>query len=62
MYTGSRDPHITCHIVWQLEILPHWTAMAVQPIGEPGGPVLPELEVSEVELDCASFCPLLHTR
>jgi hypothetical protein len=56
MYIGSRDPHMTYHVVWQLEMLPNWTTIAVQRVGEPGGPVSPELEVSEVELDCASFC------
>ncbi|GAA5908507.1 hypothetical protein JCM6882_001286 [Rhodosporidiobolus microsporus] len=51
LYITSRDPHMTYHVVWQLEVLPNWTAIAVQRHGEPGGPATPDLEVSDTELD-----------
>ncbi|BGP42105.1 hypothetical protein JCM10450v2_006191 [Rhodotorula kratochvilovae] len=62
LYITSRDPHMTYHVIFQLEILPNWTLIAVQRYGEPDGPSAPELEVSETELDwfdkglvCASY-------
>ncbi|GAA6048818.1 hypothetical protein JCM3770_003637 [Rhodotorula araucariae] len=62
LYITSRDPHMTYHVVFQLEILPNWTLIAVQRYGEQNGPSAQELEVSETELDwfdkglvCASF-------
>ncbi|GAA6012266.1 hypothetical protein JCM10207_002783 [Rhodosporidiobolus poonsookiae] len=51
LYITSRDPHMTYHVVWQLEVLPNWTTIAVQRVGEPTGPATPDLEVSDTELD-----------
>ncbi|GJN92545.1 hypothetical protein Rhopal_005575-T1 [Rhodotorula paludigena] len=62
LYITSRDPHMTYHVVWQLEVLPNWTLIAVQRYGEQDGPPTAELEVSDTELDwlvkgliCASY-------
>ncbi|GAA5856914.1 hypothetical protein JCM8547_008461 [Rhodosporidiobolus lusitaniae] len=51
LYITSRDPHMTYHVVWQLEVLPNWTTIAVQRLGEVGGPSAPELELTDTELD-----------
>ncbi|GAA5934975.1 hypothetical protein JCM3775_004664 [Rhodotorula graminis] len=62
LYIMSRDPHLTYHVVWQLEVIPNWPSVVVQRFGEQEGPSSPELEVSDTELDwldkglvCASF-------
>ncbi|KWU46055.1 hypothetical protein RHOSPDRAFT_32535 [Rhodotorula sp. JG-1b] len=51
LYITSRDPHMTYHVFWQLEIFPSWTEIAVQQFGEPGGPADPALALSTTELD-----------
>ncbi|GAA5882456.1 hypothetical protein JCM3774_001126 [Rhodotorula dairenensis] len=51
LYITSRDPHMTYHVFWQLEIFPSWTEFAVQQFGEPGGPNDPALALSATELD-----------
>ncbi|GAA5840563.1 hypothetical protein JCM9279_007365 [Rhodotorula babjevae] len=62
LYIMSRDPHLTYHVVWQLEVIPNWPSIVVQRFGEQEGPSSPDLEVSDVELDwldkglvCASY-------
>ncbi|GAA5973486.1 hypothetical protein JCM11641_006486 [Rhodosporidiobolus odoratus] len=62
LYITSRDPHMTYHVVWQLEVLPNWTTIVVQRYGEPGGPTSRNLEATDTELDwlvkglvCASY-------
>ncbi|GAA5868608.1 hypothetical protein JCM1840_005505 [Sporobolomyces johnsonii] len=62
LYITSRDPHMTYHVFWQLELLPNWTDLVCQRHGEAEGPESPDLEVSETELDwfekglmCASY-------
>ncbi|GAA5936984.1 hypothetical protein JCM1841_003404 [Sporobolomyces salmonicolor] len=62
LYITSRDPHMSYHLFWQLELLPNWTDLVCQKHGEDGGPESPEFEVSETELDwfekgliCASY-------
>ncbi|ORY55970.1 hypothetical protein BCR35DRAFT_309949 [Leucosporidium creatinivorum] len=51
LYITSRDPHMTYHLFWQLELLPDWSEMVMQRFGEPSGPATEALECSEVELD-----------
>ncbi|KAG0657780.1 Proline-rich protein 12 [Rhodotorula mucilaginosa] len=51
LYITSRDPHMTYHVFWQLEIFPTWTEIAVQQFGESGGPADPALALSTTELD-----------
>ncbi|GAA5986043.1 hypothetical protein JCM10908_006382 [Rhodotorula pacifica] len=51
LYITSRDPHMTYHVFWQLEVFPNWTEVAVQQFGEPGGPADPALALSPTELD-----------
>lgn len=67
---ARSDPHLTYHVVWQLELVPKWTTTVVQRFGEPDGPPTAELEVSETELDwldkglvCASYYhPVANSR
>lgn len=43
------------HVFWQLELLPNWTAFALQRLGEAGGPESADFEVTETELNwCVS--------
>uniref|UniRef100_A0A0K3CFP7 BY PROTMAP: gi/472585190/gb/EMS22756.1/ C6 transcription factor [Rhodosporidium toruloides NP11] gi/647400044/emb/CDR45149.1/ RHTO0S10e05534g1_1 [Rhodosporidium toruloides] n=1 Tax=Rhodotorula toruloides TaxID=5286 RepID=A0A0K3CFP7_RHOTO len=51
LYLTSRDPHLTYHVIFSLEILPNWTAIAVQRFGETDGPLSPDLELTDEELD-----------
>ncbi|KAI5481865.1 C6 transcription factor [Pseudohyphozyma bogoriensis] len=51
LYLTSQDHHMCYHLVWQLELLPNWTALACQRFGEVDGPRSQDLEVSETELD-----------
>ncbi|BGO93696.1 hypothetical protein NBRC10512_006577 [Rhodotorula toruloides] len=51
LYLTSRDPHLTYHVIFSLEILPNWTAIAVQRFGETDGPFSPDLELTDEELD-----------
>lgn len=51
LYITSRDPHMTYHVFWQLEIFPSWPEIAVQRFGETGGPSDPALALSTTELD-----------
>ncbi|KAM0752733.1 hypothetical protein T439DRAFT_323347 [Meredithblackwellia eburnea MCA 4105] len=51
LYQSSLDLHMNYHLVWQLELLPNWTNLAVQRWGEVPGPATDELEVTETELD-----------
>lgn len=39
-----------------MELLPNWTFMAVQTVGQPAGPVSTEFEVSNEELDWSVVC------
>ncbi|KAK4049491.1 hypothetical protein OIO90_005442 [Microbotryomycetes sp. JL221] len=53
VYIDSRDKHVIYHLVVQLDALPTWALLAPQKAGEPtaAGPLAPECELSEVELD-----------
>ncbi|ORY62707.1 hypothetical protein BCR35DRAFT_315598 [Leucosporidium creatinivorum] len=51
LYLSSMDKHVVHHLTMQLELLPSWTTLAVQTVGQPGGPSSPEFEVSNEELD-----------
>lgn len=51
LYVSSRDPHQTYHLAFQLELIPNWTAIAVQKFGDNPGPDCAELELSPTELD-----------
>ncbi|KAM0791491.1 hypothetical protein ACM66B_005944 [Microbotryomycetes sp. NB124-2] len=53
VYIDSRDKHVIYHLVVQLEALPSWAIIAAQRAGEmtPAGPLAPDCELSEVELD-----------
>ncbi|BGP51267.1 hypothetical protein JCM10450v2_007196 [Rhodotorula kratochvilovae] len=51
LYLQSQDKHLVHHMLMQLEMLPDWTTWAAQRVGQPGGPVAEEYEVSVDELD-----------
>ncbi|GEM10503.1 C6 transcription factor [Rhodotorula toruloides] len=51
LYLTSRDPHLTYHVIFSLEVLPNWTAIAVRRFGETDGPLSPDLELTDEELD-----------
>ncbi|GAA6048232.1 hypothetical protein JCM3770_006495 [Rhodotorula araucariae] len=49
-YVTGADVHMTFHELMQLELLPNWTDIALQRVGEHGGPQSIDEEVSEREL------------
>ncbi|GAA5920953.1 hypothetical protein JCM3775_004019 [Rhodotorula graminis] len=51
LYLQSQDKHLVHHMIMELEMLPEWTTWAAQRVGQPGGPVSEEYEVSVDELD-----------
>ncbi|GAA5827864.1 hypothetical protein JCM3770_006897, partial [Rhodotorula araucariae] len=51
LYLQSQDKHLVHHMLMQLEMLPDWTTWAAQRVGQPGGPIAVEYEVSVEELD-----------
>ncbi|GAA6012748.1 hypothetical protein JCM10207_005348 [Rhodosporidiobolus poonsookiae] len=51
LYLQSQDKHLVHHMLMQLEMLPEWTDMAAQRIGEPNGPTTDEFELTLNELD-----------
>lgn len=51
LYLQSQDKHLVHHMLMELEMLPEWTMWAAQRVGQPGGPVSEEYEVSVDELD-----------
>lgn len=56
LYSVSLDPNQTYFLAWQLELIPHWTLLAVQRYGEDGGPATRDVELTETELDwCVTF-------
>lgn len=57
------DPHLTHHVIFSLEVLPNWTAIAVQRYGEADGPLSFDLELTDEELDwCVAYFWLVPTR
>ncbi|KAK4058638.1 hypothetical protein OIO90_000082 [Microbotryomycetes sp. JL221] len=48
---AACDAHQVYYLTWQLELMPTWTTLAVQRHGELDGPLSPELELTETELD-----------
>lgn len=50
MTADSTDTHMTYHNLFQMELNPEWTKMALQRIGEPGGPTNIEEELTETEI------------
>ncbi|GAA6015491.1 hypothetical protein JCM8202_002490 [Rhodotorula sphaerocarpa] len=51
LYLQSQDKHLVHHMLMQVEMLPNWSIWATQRLGTPGGPIAPEYEVTETELD-----------
>lgn len=53
VFVDSPDKHLVYHLVVQLDALPTWALMVVQRTGEltGSGPLMPECELSERELD-----------
>ncbi|BGP31983.1 hypothetical protein JCM10296v2_003762 [Rhodotorula toruloides] len=49
-YVVGADVHMAFHEVYQLEHLPNWTKLALQRVGEPGGPLSADEQVTETEL------------
>ncbi|GAA5842576.1 hypothetical protein JCM9279_003624 [Rhodotorula babjevae] len=49
-YVDGADAHMTFHELLQLELLPDWTRLVLQRVGEPGGPSTVDEEVTETEL------------
>ncbi|BGP24558.1 hypothetical protein JCM10295v2_003476 [Rhodotorula toruloides] len=49
-YVVGADIHMAFHEVYQLEHLPNWTKLALQRVGEPGGPLSADEQVTETEL------------
>lgn len=50
LYTDGADRHVIFHLIFQLDLLPNWTTLALQRVGERGGPTGPEEELSEMEI------------
>ncbi|GAA5849707.1 hypothetical protein JCM9279_001986 [Rhodotorula babjevae] len=51
LYCGSENKHNVFHLLMQLEPLRHWTELVALRIGQPGGPLSDEFEVSEEEVE-----------
>ncbi|GAA6030790.1 hypothetical protein JCM8097_008877 [Rhodosporidiobolus ruineniae] len=51
LYLQSQDKHLVHHMLMQLEMLPDWSTLAAQRIGQPDGPISEEYELTENELD-----------
>jgi len=51
LYLASSDKHVVHHLTIQLELLPNWTVLASQRVGDQGGPLTSEFELTEEELD-----------
>lgn len=51
LYLASSDKHVVHHLTIQLELLPGWTTLVTQRVGEPDGPLTEEFELTEEELD-----------
>ncbi|GAA5897072.1 hypothetical protein JCM8208_006161 [Rhodotorula glutinis] len=49
-YVDGADAHMTFHELLQLELLPDWTKLVLQRVGERGGPGSVDEEVTETEL------------
>ncbi|KAK4698617.1 hypothetical protein P7C70_g7656, partial [Phenoliferia sp. Uapishka_3] len=50
-FLSSRDTYFAYHLFSQLEVLPQWTLLASQRLGDTPGPMSQEFEVSVQELD-----------
>lgn len=62
LYLSSQDKHVVHHLTMQLELLPLWTKLAVQTVGQPGGPTSAEFEVTNEELDWCVLALLARLR
>ncbi|TNY24237.1 hypothetical protein DMC30DRAFT_413470 [Rhodotorula diobovata] len=51
LYCGSQDKHNVFHLLMQLAPLGNWTELVALRIGQPGGPMSDEFEVSEEEVE-----------
>ncbi|GAA5937964.1 hypothetical protein JCM3775_002408 [Rhodotorula graminis] len=51
LYCSSENKHNVFHLLMQLEPLLHWTELVALRIGQPGGPLSDEFEVSEEEVE-----------
>ncbi|KAM0791682.1 hypothetical protein ACM66B_003957 [Microbotryomycetes sp. NB124-2] len=50
-YAQGADAHMSYHSFQNLELVPTWTKMALQRLGDPDGPRSPEEELTKEELD-----------
>lgn len=50
-FLASQDTYFTYHLFSQMELLPGWASMAIQRVGDVGGPLSYEFELEEQELD-----------
>lgn len=49
MYVDGSDRHVIFHLIFQLDLLPNWTELALQRVGDPHGPQNPDEELTETE-------------
>ena len=50
-FLASGDQYFTQHLFSQLDLLPGWASIATKRVGQAGGPLTFEFELSEQELD-----------
>ncbi|GAA5905370.1 hypothetical protein JCM6882_003140 [Rhodosporidiobolus microsporus] len=51
LHFSSQDKHNVFHLMLQLDVLQNWTTLATLRIGQPGGPISDEFEVTEEEVE-----------
>lgn len=51
LYCNSEDRHNVIHLLMHLVPLSNWTSLVAMRIGQPGGPLNEEFEITEEELD-----------
>ncbi|GEM12030.1 C6 transcription factor [Rhodotorula toruloides] len=51
LYCNSQDRHNVIHLLMHLVPLSNWTSLVAMRIGQPGGPLNEEFEITEEELD-----------
>ena len=50
-FLASGDRYFTKQLFTQLDLLPEWAIIASKRVGQAGGPLTSEFELSEQELD-----------
>ena len=59
LYLRSRDKHLLHHLIVELNLLPDWTLLASQRVGDADGPRATEDEMTDLELEtCVSSLSL----